>query len=111
MARYSFIARSPELVVRSKGAAAEIIRLSKGKATKESRVVKGSPLSLIRELMAQYKFVAVPQLPVFCGGMVGFLSYDSVRFFERLPEKTKDELKIADMVFVMAKELLILWCK
>ena len=107
VARYSFIARSPELVVRSKGSAAEIIRLSKGKVTKESRVVKDSPLSLIRELMAQYKFVAVPQLPVFCGGMVGFLSYDSVRFFERLPEKTKDELKIADMVFVMAKELLI----
>lgn len=107
VARYSFIARSPELVVRSKGSAAEIIRLNKGKTSKESLVVKDSPLSLVRELMSSYKFVAVPQLPVFCGGMVGFLSYDSVRFFERLPDKTEDELKIADMIFVMAKELLI----
>ncbi len=107
VARYSFIARSPELVVRSKGSKAEIIRLSQGKVVTESRTVKDSPLSLVRELMAQYKFVAVPQLPVFCGGMVGFLSYDSVRFFERLPEKTKDDLNIPDMVFVMAKELVI----
>jgi anthranilate synthase component 1 len=107
VARYSFIARSPELVVRSKGSAAEIIRLNKGKVTKESLTVKDSPLSLVRELMSRYKFVAVPQLPVFCGGMVGFLSYDSVRFFERLPDQTADELQIADMIFVMAKELLI----
>lgn len=107
VARYSFMARSPELVVRSKGSAAEIIRLSKGKTVKEVTTVKDSPLSIVRELMAQYKFVTVPQLPVFCGGMVGFLSYDSVRFFERLPEQTTDDLKIADMVFVMAKELVI----
>ncbi len=107
VARYSFIARSPELVVRSKGSAAEIIRLNKGKVSKEHLTVKDSPLSLMRELMSHYKFVAVPQLPVFCGGMVGFLSYDSVRFFERLPDQTKDELQIADMVFVMAKELVI----
>ncbi len=107
VARYSFIARSPELVVRSKGKDARIIRLSKGKTTQESRTVKDSPLSLVRELMADYKFVSVPQLPVFCGGMVGFLSYDCVRFFERLPEKAKDVLNMADMVFVMAKELVI----
>ncbi len=107
VARYSFIARSPELVVRSKNNTAEIIRLDKGKTTKETRVVKDSPLSLLRELMAQYKFVAIPQLPVSCGGMVGFLSYDSVRFFERLPQKTKDDLKFDDMVFVLAKDLVI----
>jgi anthranilate synthase component 1 len=107
VARYSFMAKSPELVVRSKGSAAQIIRLTKGKTTQEMHTVKDSPLSLIRELMAQYQFVSVPQLPVFCGGMVGFLSYDSVRFFERIPQNTKDDLNIADMVFVMAKELVI----
>ena len=107
VARYSFMAKSPELVVRSKGSSAQIIRLSKGKVSQESRTVKDSPLSLIRELMAHYKFVTVPQLPVLCGGMVGFLSYDSVRFFERIPQKTKDELNMADMVFVMAKEMVI----
>ncbi len=107
VARYSFISRSPELVVRTKNTSAEIIRLSKGKTTKESLTIKDSPLSIIRDLMAKYKFVPVPQLPVFCGGMVGFMSYDSVRFFERLPVKTEDALKIPDMVFVLAKELVI----
>lgn len=107
VARYSFIARAPQLVVRSKGKDARIIRLSKGKVSEETRIIKDSPLSLVRELMADYKFVSVPQLPVFCGGMVGFLSYDCVRFFEHLPAKSKDVLNMADMVFVMAKELVI----
>jgi anthranilate synthase component I len=107
VARYSFISRSPELVIRTKNNTAQISRLVKGKAVKESLTVKDSPLSIIRELMAKYKFVPVPQLPVFCGGMVGFLSYDSVRFFEKLPAQTEDVLKIPDMVFVLAKELVI----
>ena len=107
VARYSFISRSPELVVKTKNNTAQISRLVKGKAVKESLTVKDSPLSIIRELMAKYKFVPVAQLPVFCGGMVGFLSYDSARFFERLPSKTEDVLKIPDMVFVLAKQLVI----
>jgi anthranilate synthase component 1 len=107
VARYSFISRSPELVVKTKNDSAEIIRLVKGKTVKESLTVKDSPLSIIRSLMAKYKFVPVPQLPVFCGGMVGFASYDAVRFFERLPSKTDDVLNMPDMVFVLAKELVI----
>lgn len=107
VARYSFISKSPELVVKTKNNTAEIIRLVRGKTVKEMIAVKDSPLSIIRNLMDKYKFVPVPQLPVFCGGMVGFLSYDSVRFFERLPLKTEDVLKIPDMVFVLAKELVI----
>ncbi|MBL8013496.1 MAG: chorismate-binding protein, partial [Candidatus Omnitrophica bacterium] len=107
VARYSFIARSPELIVKSKGSEAQILRMVKDRISKEDRIIKDSPLSIIRELMSQYKFVAVPQLPVLCGGMVGFLSYDSVRFFERIPQKAKDALNIADMIFVMAKELVI----
>lgn len=107
VARYSFIARSPELVVKSKGSSAQILRMVKGRLTKEEIVVKESPLSILREIMSQYKFVSVPQLPVLCGGMVGFLSYDSVRFFERIPQKTKDVLNVPDMIFVMAKEMVI----
>src|SRR5205085_2590628 len=82
-ARFSFIARNPSLIVQSKGQNAQIIRQEKGKLKIEKRILKSSPLEIIRELMKGYRAVNVAQLPRFYGGMVGFLSYDCVRFFER----------------------------
>ncbi len=106
-ARFSFIARNPSLIIKSKGQKAEIIRHVKGKFASEKRTLQSSPLELIREVMEGYKAVQVPQLPRFYGGMVGFLSYDCVRFFERLPAKLKDDLNIPDMVMVKAEDLVI----
>jgi anthranilate synthase component 1 len=106
-ARFSFIARNPSLIIRSKGNQAEIIRQVKGSFKTEKRTIKKSPLEIIRELMDGYKAVNIPQLPRFFGGMVGFLSYDCVRFFERLPSKAKDSLNIPDMVMTLAEDLVI----
>ena len=106
-ARFSFIARNPSLIVRSRGQQAQIVRFHKGKVKKEDRDFKGSPLSIVRDLMKDYQAVNIAQLPRFYGGMVGYLSYDCVRFFERLPEKTKDDLQLDDMVLMLAQDLVI----
>jgi len=106
-ARFSFIARNPSLVVRSKDKDAEIIRFSKGKHQSNKANFRSSPLEIVRTLMKDYKAVQLPQLPRFYGGMVGFLSYDCVRFFERLPKKTDDDLKLPDMVMALAEDLVI----
>ncbi|MBF0489870.1 MAG: anthranilate synthase component I [Candidatus Omnitrophica bacterium] len=106
-ARFSFIARNPSLIIKSKGQHAEILRQVKGKFISEKRQIKSSPLEIIRELMKDYKAVNIPQLPRFFGGMVGFLSYDCVRFFERLPLKIKDDLNLPDMIMTLAEDLVI----
>ncbi len=106
-ARFSFISRDPQLIVRSKGRQAEILRLVKGKLSREKRSFEQSPLSIVRELMEGYKAVEIPQLPRFYGGMVGYLSYDCVRFFERLPDTSTDDLKLDDMVLMLARDLVI----
>src|SRR3569623_2038612 len=74
-ARFSFIARNPSLVVRTKGKDAEIIHHNKGKFKSEKRTFQNSPLEIIRELMKDYQAVEVPLLPRFYGGRDGFLSY------------------------------------
>ena len=38
---------------------------------------------------------------------MGYLSYDVVRFFEKLPHTTKDDLKLPDTYLVLAKDLII----
>jgi anthranilate synthase component 1 len=107
IARYSFIARDPELVFTSKGHEAHILRLVNGKHKAEKVSFNGSPLSVVRELMKDYRAVDVKGLPRFYGGMVGYLSYDCVRFFERLPDKTADDLNLPDVCLCLAKNLVV----
>jgi len=107
VARYSFISRDPELVFTSKAHEARILRFVKGQHKPEKIIFTGSPLSVVRDLMKDYKAVDVPGLPRFYGGMVGFLSYDCVRFFERLPDKTADDLKLPDICLALSRHLVI----
>jgi len=102
MGRYSFLGSNPSLIFKSKGRRVEII--SDGK--KEVRKVS-DPLIALKKLMAQYKFVKVKELPRFIGGMVGYLSYDMVRFFEKLPDKNQDDLKLPDAIFLLTDTILI----
>jgi len=61
--------------------------------------------------MQQYKFVSVKGLPRFSGGLVGYIGYDMVRFFEPRLQKTgkinPDDLKLQDVVMVLADKLVI----
>src|SRR3982750_2523787 len=59
-ARFSFIARNPSIIVRSKGRTAEIIRQVKGKLKSEKTIIVNSPLEIIRNLMKDYEAVQVP---------------------------------------------------
>jgi len=107
VARYSFFAKNPELVIRSKDKVLEIIRFIKGQPIKKRLRVDDTPLKPIREIMSQYRYVKVEGLPRFWGGLVGYLGYDMVRFFERLPDKPKDDLKLPDVLLMLTRELII----
>ena len=87
IARYSFLGANPLVVFKSDG--------------------KSDPLLHIKKIMSKYKFVPLKGLPRFCGGMVGYLGYDAVRFFEKIPDKNKDELKLPQALFVMTDTFLI----
>jgi len=107
VARYSFLAQDPELIFQSKKRQATITKFKKRKPSIAHLKIVDSPFSFIREIMAQYKFVPVVGLPRFCGGLVGYISYDTVRFFEDLPQKTRDDLHLPDIILILAKEIII----
>jgi len=103
VARYSFMGSNPSLIFKSKGNRIEIIRGKK----KESYITKKDPIFEIENLMKGYKFVPVKGLPRFCGGLVGYIGYDMVRFFEKLPQGGVDDLDLDDSIFVLTDTLLI----
>ena len=65
------------------------------------------PLAALKTLLGEYTFVPVEDLPRFCGGAVGYLGYDVVRFFERLPGTPQDDLGLPDSMFVLTDTCVI----
>ncbi len=102
-ARYSFLGRNPSLVIRTRGNQAELL---KSGSPAERRTIT-DPLDLVKEALSIYRPVRVKGLPRFFGGMVGYLAYDAVRFFETLPDRTNDDLGLPDLLFLLTDTLLI----
>ncbi len=84
LARYSFLGAAPRWVVTYRD----------GQVRVGDRVRAGPLLPQLRELLRPYRPVRDPELPRFIGGLVGYLGYDLVRDWERLPHRPPDDLGI-----------------
>ncbi|MDQ4010694.1 MAG: anthranilate synthase component I [Actinomycetota bacterium] len=65
----------------------------------------GTPLEALRHTVAALHTEPLPGLPPLTGGMVGYLGYDAVRRLERLPELAVDDLRVPELVMLLATDL------
>jgi len=100
--RYSFLGSSPAIVIESKGGSIKITEQSKNVKTSTT-----NPLDYINKMMKAFKFVKVKGLPRFCGGLVGYVGYDVIRFIEDIPDTCKDDLGLPDLKLMLADTLLV----
>ena len=117
LGRYSFVGCNPRAIVRQFGERVEI--LEGGKRVQDFAVRKSPPgdsdaaavadgLEVIERLMKRYRPVAVPGLPRFTGGAVGFIGYEFIHDVETVvPRPPRDELGTPTMYFLIADQLLI----
>ena len=101
--RYTFLGSDPHVIFTVRGE--EVLIQEKG----EIRTHKhgGDPLGLLKDLLYSYRPVPVEGLSRFYGGAVGFLGYDMVRYFERLPARARKELNTDDAMFLITDTLMI----
>jgi len=100
VARYSFLGVKPHLIMRLRGRTVESI--TNGQVER----LPGTLLDALRQYLGQLIPVKLPGLPPFTGGGVGYLNYDMVRWFERIPNKNPDELKIDDALIMFFSSIL-----
>jgi anthranilate synthase component 1 len=100
--RYCFLGGAPSIIFQSKGSRVQITRNGHVEVRDG-----GDPLDALKQLMAEYHAVEVEGLPRFFGGAVGYLTYDMVRFFERLPDRTIDDLNVPDAMFMITDTIVI----
>jgi len=95
--RYSLLGSRPALVFVARGERCEI--LEEG----VTRACAGPPLEELRTLLAGRQAVALPGLPRFCGGAVGYLGADAARWFEGRPARTPPGSSLPEAVFLFTR--------
>jgi anthranilate synthase component 1 len=108
--RYSFLGFNPrrQIITRHR----EVTFLDNGRSKKRELAEGEDPLDVVASELKRYQPVAPlgeleEDLPRFFGGGVGYLGYDLVRFFERLPEATHDELSLPDLHLLVTDTLMV----
>ncbi len=103
--RFSFIGTGARALFRARGNDVEW--------QQDGRVERirapGDPLEILRAKLAALRPVAIEgtPLPRFLGGAVGLVSYDWVRFVERVPDGNPDECGMPDLWFVLPETIVV----
>jgi len=127
LGRYSFVGCNPRAVIRQTGDRIEVVENGKVvenflvRRTGVARVPElkngdrqdacptvHDGLEVVERVMKKYRAVALPGLPRFTGGAVGFIGYEFIHDVEPVvPRPPQDELGTPTMVFLIADQLLI----
>ncbi|MEK7784298.1 MAG: anthranilate synthase component I [Chloroflexota bacterium] len=98
VARYSFIGVEPKAALVLRGRTIE--RHADGQITNNQLPNDADPLESIRAELADYAVEHAPDLPRFLGGMVGYLGYETIQFFE--PTLNLPKADLPDGIFLLA---------
>ncbi|MEA3345395.1 MAG: chorismate-binding protein [Chloroflexota bacterium] len=79
MGRYSFVGLDPTASLIARG---DRVLIMGREGTRTERLEGRDPLHVTAEFVHPHRSVALPGVPSFHGGAVGYLAYDMVRFFE-----------------------------
>ena len=90
---YSFIGCEPDLII---------------KTGEDQEYGCIDPLILIQKELSKYKVVELPNMPKFkfTGGVVGYLSYESVNYFENLNTSLPNTIGLPESIFMLTKTFL-----
>jgi anthranilate synthase component 1 len=104
-ARYTFLGTEPREVWRYR--ASRVERWTAGEGWQDAGDA-ADPIDHVARRLRTLTPVAVPGLPPFTGGLVGYLGYDLVRSIERLPHPPPDPLGLPDAVLMLADSLVVI---
>jgi anthranilate synthase component I len=98
IARYSFIGVQPRAQYILRDGRVEVRTLDEVRTVYYS----GDPTLFLQEEMNRYKFASQAGMPRFIGGLVGYLGYEAVRFFEPTLKTKMKGGEIPDGIYLLA---------
>jgi anthranilate synthase component 1 len=99
-ARYSFLGTRPQRIFKARGKQVEIIE-----GGKSEKLTADAPLKILENLLQGYRPVAVPGVPPFFGGALGYVSYNAVEQFHEIAGDQQDPLGLPEVFFLFVQTL------
>ncbi|WP_042162548.1 anthranilate synthase component I [Paenibacillus gorillae] len=100
-ARYSFIGTDPFMMLYGK----------EGKMVLEHNgsvdTFDDKPIDLLKAHLRSFRSPAIPGLPPFTGGAIGFFGYDLLQYYEKLPKHRIDDLQMNDLQFMFCDQVIV----
>ena len=70
-------------------------------------MIKASPYPFLKKLIENFNFALPKNLPPLSTLLVGYFSYDIIRYIEKIPDNCLDDLKIPDIRLLRPKTIII----
>jgi len=99
--RYTIIGADPDKIWEFNKKKIHIIEKDK------KRIIKSSPYLFLKKLIENFNFPLPKNIPPLCSLLVGYFSYDIIRYIEKIPNKCLDDLKIPDIRLMRPKTIII----
>ncbi|MCV6546604.1 MAG: aminodeoxychorismate synthase component I [Cohaesibacter sp.] len=88
LGRYSYMAAEPFAIFKTIGQ----------QAFWRDKPMDGPPLAALQRLLASFQQSALPDLPPFQGGAMGYFSYEAGRLLEKLPLTSHEDNRLPDIL-------------
>ncbi len=110
--RYSFLAADPFFEIEAYGRRVTTTSYTGVSASGQPLPTVRSyeaanPMDELRRHVEALRAVHLPELPPFCAGAVGYAGYDTVRYFERLPNAPTDDRQVPDLAFAFYDRMVV----
>tara|TARA_Y100000590_G_scaffold171176_1_gene195815 strand:- start:174 stop:1637 length:1464 start_codon:yes stop_codon:yes gene_type:complete len=99
--RYTIIGADPDLIWEFNKKKIYVIK------NKKKKIIKASPYIYLKKLIQNFNFPLPKNLPPLSSLLVGYFSYDIIRYIENVPDKCHDDLNIPDIKLIRPKTLII----
>lgn len=108
--RYSFVGFNPRLIIQAQANHFTLAKRDKKYLKPEKGI--GNPLVRLKEEMAAFRWVQDTraqdlELPRLCGGAVGYLGYECIRYFERVDDLQHPGMDFPDCFFGIYDQMLV----
>ena len=99
--RFTIIGSDPDKIWEFNNKKIYIIKNNKKK------IINAEPYKYLRKLIENFNFPLPKELPPICSLLVGYFSYDIIRYIEKVPNNCLNDLKIPDVRLIRPKTLII----
>ena len=73
----------------------------------KKKQIKSPPYVYLKKIIENFDFPTPKNLPPLCSLLVGYFSYDIIRYIEKIPDNCLDDLKIPDIRLIRPKTIII----